>query len=116
MKNKLIENIELSQVHKSIPDFKSGDNVDVHVRIREGQKERIQVFSGLVIRRKGEGLSETFTVRKESYGIGVERTFPLHSPIIASLEVTRKNKVRRAKLYYMRDRKGKSARLKELKK
>ncbi|MCR8613382.1 MAG: 50S ribosomal protein L19 [Mycoplasma sp.] len=116
MKNKLLTIVEDKQQRKNIPAFKAGDNVEVHVRIREGNKERIQLFSGLVISRKGSGPTETFKVRKISYGIGVERTFPVHSPVIASIKVLRENKVRRAKLYYMRELKGKSARLKELKK
>ncbi len=114
MRNKLIEKVEANQIRKNLPEFKSGDNVAVHVRIKEGNKERIQIFEGLVIKKHGAGTQETFTVRKISYGIGVERTFPINSPIISNIEVKRVNKVRRAKLYYMRDRKGKSARLKEI--
>ncbi|MGZ9432421.1 50S ribosomal protein L19 [Mycoplasma sp. 613B] len=114
MQNKLMEIVESSQIRTDLPKFKQGDNVKVHVRIKEGTKERIQIFEGLVIAMKNEGTRETFTVRKVSYGIGVERTFPLNSPTISSIEVVRSNKVRRAKLYYMRDRKGKSARLKEI--
>ncbi len=116
MRNKLLTAVEANQIKTDLPVFKSGDNVIVHVRIKEGSKERIQLFEGLVIKKHGTGTSETFTVRKMSYGIGVERTFPLHSPLVAQIEVKRKNKVRRAKLYYMRDRKGKAARLKELRK
>ncbi|QQH28116.1 50S ribosomal protein L19 [Mycoplasmopsis bovis] len=97
------------------PEFRVGDNVKVHVRIREGGKERIQIFEGLVISKKESGTRETFTVRKISFGIGVNRTFPLHSPLISAIEVVRSNKVRRAKLYYMKNRSGKSARLKEIK-
>lgn len=97
-----------------IPDFKGGDTVKVHVRLKEGEKERIQVFEGLVIARKHGGIAETFTVRKMSSGIGVERVFPLHSPNVAKIEVTRLGKVRRAKLYYIRSRRGKAARIKEL--
>lgn len=115
MQNKLLEIVNNSQMHKSLPDFRVGDNIDVHVRIKEGKKERIQVFSGLVISKKGSGLSEMFTVYKISYGIGVERIFPLHSPTIAMIKIQRRNKIRRSKLYYMRERKGKSARLKEIK-
>ncbi|MFV8401316.1 50S ribosomal protein L19 [Mycoplasma sp. Sp48II] len=116
MRNKLLELVEKSQLRSDLPEFKTGDNVRVHVRIREGEKERIQVFEGLVISKKESGTREAFTVRKDSYGVGVERTFPLHSPLIAHIEVVRSNKVRRQRLYYMRDRKGKSARLKEIKK
>lgn len=115
MNNRLIEQIENSQKRNDLPDFQIGDNVKVHVRIKEGDKSRIQIFEGLVIAKKHSGTRETFTVRKISYGIGVERTFPLHNPNISAIEVIRRNKVRRAKLYYMRDLKGKSARLKEVK-
>ncbi len=114
MTNNLIEKIENSQKRSDLPHFQIGDNVKVHVRIKEGDKSRIQIFEGLVIAKKHTGTRETFTVRKISYGIGVERTFPLHNPNIASIEVLRRNKIRRAKLYYMRDLKGKSARLKEV--
>ena len=115
MISKLIQDVEQSQIRKDIPDFKEGDNLKVHVRIKEGQKERIQIFEGLVIARKNSGTRENIVVRKISYGIGVERTFLLNSPLISKIEVVRKNKVRRSKLYYMRTRKGKSARLKEIK-
>ncbi|ADN68691.1 50S ribosomal protein L19 [Mycoplasmopsis fermentans] len=115
MRNKLIELVESNQLRTDFPEFRVGDNVKVHVRIREGEKERIQIFEGLVISKKESGTRETFTVRKISFGIGVNRTFPLHSPMIASIEVVRSNKVRRAKLYYMKNRSGKSARLKEIK-
>lgn len=113
MRSKLIELVEQSQLRTDLPDFQTGDNVKVHVRIREGEKERIQIFEGLVISKKESGTRSTFTVRKLSYGIGVERTFPVNSPLIASVIVTRKNKTRREKLYYMRGRSGKRARLKE---
>src|SRR4051812_8199595 len=96
-----------------IPDFASGDTLKVHVRVVEGNKERVQVFQGVVIRRQGSGVRETFTVRKLSYGVGVERTFPLHTPIIGKIEVVTKGDVRRAKLYYLRDRTGKAAKIKE---
>ncbi len=99
---------------EDIPAFRPGDSVRVHVRISEGGRERIQVFEGTVIRRRGGGAGETFTVRKVSYGVGVERTFPLHSPVIARLEVVRKGMVRRAKLYYLRSKRGKAARVREL--
>jgi large subunit ribosomal protein L19 len=96
-----------------IPDFRPGDTVKVNVRLREGEKERIQVFEGLVIARRHGGVSETFTVRKISSGIGVERTFPLHSPIVAGIELARRGRVRRAKLYYIRGLRGKAARIRE---
>ncbi|WP_029608647.1 50S ribosomal protein L19 [Mycoplasma simbae] len=115
MRNRLIELVEKSQLRKDHPEFRVGDNVRVHVRIREGEKERIQIFEGLVISKTESGTREHFTVRKISFGIGVERTFPLHSPFIATIEVVRSNKVRRAKLNYIRERSGKSARLKEIK-
>ncbi|VEU76407.1 50S ribosomal protein L19 [Mycoplasmopsis columboralis] len=115
MRNKLMELVEETQLRTDLVAFETGDNVRVHVRIREGEKERIQVFEGLVISKKESGTRETFTVRKMSYGVGVERTFPLNSPLIASIEVVRSNKVRRHRLYFMRNRTGKSARLKEIK-
>jgi large subunit ribosomal protein L19 len=96
-----------------IPAFGPGDTLKVHVRVIEGTKERVQVFQGAVIRRQGSGIRETFTVRKVSYGVGVERTFPLHSPTIAKIELVTRGDVRRAKLYYLRDRVGKSAKIKE---
>ena len=96
-----------------IPAFQAGDNVKVHVKIKEGNRERIQIFEGLVIKRQGEGIAKTFTVRKVSYNIGVERTFPVHSPIIEKIEVVRKGKVRRAKLHYIRSLSTKAARIKE---
>ncbi|AFV03158.1 MULTISPECIES: 50S ribosomal protein L19 [Dehalobacter] len=108
-----IRMIEEQQLKDNIPSFRPGDTVKVHVRIIEGTRERIQVFEGLVIKRKGDGLRETFTVRRVSNGVGVERTFPLHSPRIDKIEVVRKGIVRRAKLYYLRDRYGKSARIRE---
>jgi large subunit ribosomal protein L19 len=109
----VIDRIEREGMRKDIPDFGPGDTVRVHVKILEGDKERIQVFEGFVIGRSGGGLRETFRVRKMSYGIGVERIFPVHSPRIETIEVTRRGRVRRAKLYYLRDRKGKSAQVKE---
>ena len=109
----IIRAIEQQQIKQDLPDFNVGDNVKVHYRIVEGSRERIQVFQGDVIRLQGAGSRETFTVRKISYGIGVERTFPVHSPKIAKLEVVRHGKVRRAKLYYLRDRSGKAARIPE---
>ncbi|MEA4134629.1 50S ribosomal protein L19 [Mycoplasma sp. 2045] len=116
MRNRLLELVEHPQLRTDLPEFKTGDNVKVHVRIREGEKERIQIFEGLVISKKESGTREMFTVRKISYGIGVERTFPVNSPLIAHIEVVRSNKVRRKRLYYMRNLSGKSARLKEIKK
>ncbi len=105
---------EQSLVHDNIPDFKSGDTVNVHYRVREGDKERIQQFQGVVISRKGTGPNQTFIVRKISAGnIGVERIFPLYSPFIADIEVKKEGDVRRSKLYYLRDRRGKAARIKE---
>ena len=115
MRNNILENIEAKQINKENQNFQVGDNVKVHVRIKEGNKERIQIFEGLVIAMKNTGLTKTFVVRKISFGIGVERTFLVNSPLIAEIEVMRSNKIRRSKLYYMRDRKGKSARLKEVK-
>ncbi len=114
MINNKIKAIEDSQHRHDFPVFKSGDNIKVHVRIKEGEKSRIQIFEGLVIAMKNSGSKETFTIRKISYGIGVERTFPINNPNIAAIDLVRSNKVRRAKLYYMRELKGKSARLKEI--
>jgi large subunit ribosomal protein L19 len=117
MKNKFITQVEEAGLKKEVPQFDIGDSVDVHLRILEGEKERTQVFSGLVISRKGDGMREMFTVRRVVQGEGVERTFPLNSPKIAKVEVKRSGKVRRAKLYYLRDRVGKEAtRLRERKK
>ncbi len=113
MKNRLMAIVEDANAKKDITPFHIGDQVDVHQRILEGQKERIQVFSGVVIARRGEGLRETFTVRRIVQGEGVERIFPLHSPKIAKIEVKRTGKVRRAKLYYLRKRVGKATRLQE---
>ena len=109
----LIREVTREYLKSDIPDFRPGDNVKVHVRLKEGEKERIQVFEGLVIARKHGGVSESFTVRKISSGIGVERTFPLHTPSIAKIEVSRRGQVRRAKLYYIRNLRGKAARIKE---
>lgn len=109
----LISAVEKEQIRKDIPDFRPGDTVRVYTKVVEGGRERIQVFEGIVIARKGGGLRETFTVRKVSYGVGVERIFPLNSPRIDKIEVVRKGRVRRAKLYYMRKLKGKAARIKE---
>ncbi len=115
MKNKLIELVEQSGLKSDVADFDIGDLVEVHQRILEGEKERIQVYSGTVISRRGEGMRQMFTVRRIVQGEGVERTFPLHSPKIAKVEVKRTGKVRRAKLYYLRDRVGKATRIRERK-
>ncbi|OFW55707.1 MAG: 50S ribosomal protein L19 [Candidatus Solincola sediminis] len=105
--------VESEYLRDDIPDFRSGDTVKIHVRVVEGNRERIQMFQGVVISRKGGGLRENFTVRKISFGVGVERTFPVHSPMISKIEVILQGKVRRAKLYYLRDRVGKAAKVKE---
>ena len=105
--------IDQASLRTDVPDFAPGDTLKVHVRVVEGNKQRVQVFQGVVIRRQGGGLQETFTVRKLSYGVGVERTFPVHSPIIDKIEVFSRGDVRRAKLYYLRDRVGKAAKVKE---
>jgi len=107
----MLKTIESKYLKDKLPDFKSGDNVRVHVKIKEGDKERIQVFQGDVIARKGKGINGTFTVRKVSSGIGVERIFPLHSPNVTKIQVLRKGDVRRSKLYYLRGRAGKAARI-----
>jgi large subunit ribosomal protein L19 len=115
MKNRLLQIVEDASVKKDVPQFRIGDQVDVHQRILEGQKERIQIFSGTVIARRGDGMRETFTVRRIVQNEGVERTFPIHSPKIAKVEVKRTGRVRRAKLFYLRDRVGKATRLRERK-
>jgi large subunit ribosomal protein L19 len=107
------ETIDRDSLRADIPDFRPGDTVKVHVRVVEGNRERVQVFQGAVMRRQGGGVQETFTVRKVSFGVGVERTFPVHSPTIAKIEVATLGDVRRAKLYYLRDRHGKAAKIKE---
>ncbi|HCV4143506.1 TPA: 50S ribosomal protein L19 [Staphylococcus aureus] len=112
--HKLIEAVTKSQLRTDLPSFRPGDTLRVHVRIIEGARERIQVFEGIVIKRRGGGVSETFTVRKISSGVGVERTFPLHTPKIEKIEVKRRGKVRRAKLYYLRSLRGKAARIQEI--
>ncbi len=112
----VIEMLEKEQMRGDIPDFKSGDTVKVYVRIIEGQKQRIQAYEGVVIRKKRGDCRANFTVRKISYGVGVERTFPLHSPIIDKIEVMSRGRVRRSRLYYLRDLRGKKARIKELRK
>jgi large subunit ribosomal protein L19 len=115
MKNRLIALVEETAAKKDLPKFEVGDTVDVHVRILEGQKERVQIFNGVVIGRRGEGMREMFTVRRIVQSEGVERTFPINSPKIAKIEVKRTGRVRRAKLYYLRDRVGKATRLRERK-
>ncbi|CQR47717.1 50S ribosomal protein L19 [Paraliobacillus sp. PM-2] len=110
----IIDEITKEQLRTDHPDFRPGDTVKVHLKVVEGNRERIQVFEGVVIKRQNGGISETFTVRKISYGVGVERTIPLHSPRIDKIEVSRRGKVRRAKLYYLRNLRGKAARIKEI--
>ena len=105
--------VDRARLREDVPDFGPGDTLKVHVRVVEGNRERTQVFQGVVIRRQGSGLHETFTVRKVSFGVGVERTFPVHSPTLAKVEVATRGDVRRAKLYYLRDRIGKAAKVKE---
>src|SRR5919198_2211148 len=112
--SKVIESLERAQLREDIPQFKAGDTVRVHFRVIEGQRQRIQVFEGIVIKRQGAGVRETFTVRKHSFGVGVERTFPLHSPKIEKLDVVAVGDVSRAKLYYLRGRVGKKARVREV--
>ena len=108
-----IAELEQAQLRDDVPDFRPGDTLRVHVRVKEGNRSRIQVFQGVVIRRQGGGIRETFTVRKISYGVGVERTFPVHSPSIDKIETVTRGKVRRAKLYYLRELRGKAARIRE---
>src|SRR5580693_8729109 len=108
-----LDTLDAESLRSDVPDFRPGDTLKVHVRVIEGNRSRIQVFQGVVIRRQGAGLRETFTVRKVSYGVGVERTFPVHSPSIDKIEAVTRGRVRRAKLYYLRDLRGKAARIKE---
>lgn len=112
--NKVIEAINKETMKESVPQFSVGDTVKVMVKVIEGDKERLQAFEGIVIARKHGGVSETFTVRRLSYGVGVEKTFPIHSPKVADIQVVRRGKVRRAKLYYLRERTGKAAKVKEI--
>src|SRR5699024_6148653 len=112
--HKLIEAVTKDQLRTDIPTFRAGDTLRVHVSVVEVSRERIQVIEGVVIKRRGGGIAETFTVRKLSYGVGVERTFPVHTPKIEKIEVKRRGKVRRAKLYYLRSLRGKAARIKEI--
>ena len=109
----ILDKVDAAQLRDDIPEFRAGDTLDVHVKVIEGSKSRLQVFRGVVIRRQNSGIRETFTVRKISFGIGVERTFPVHSPNIDRIDVLSRGKVRRAKLYYLRERRGKAARIKE---
>ena len=113
MNNQLVKEITARQLRHDIPDFNSGDTIRVYVRIVEGKKERLQIFEGTVIAKKHGGINESFTVRRVSYGVGVERVFPVNCPSVAKVEVVRKGKVRRAKLYYLRGRVGKAAKIKE---
>ena len=112
--NEILRAIEAEQMRNDLPEFHVGDTVKLHVKVKEGNRERIQMFEGTVIKRQNGGLRETFTVRRVAYGVGVERTFPVNSPIIEKMEITRRGKVRRAKLFYLRDRVGKAAKVKEL--
>ncbi|HLQ40130.1 MAG TPA: 50S ribosomal protein L19 [Tetragenococcus sp.] len=111
--NPLIQELTKEQLRTDIPDFRPGDTVRVHAKVVEGTRERIQIFEGVVIKRRGAGISASYTVRKMSNGVGVERTYPLHTPRVAKIEVVRHGRVRRAKLYYLRDRHGKAARIRE---
>jgi large subunit ribosomal protein L19 len=110
---KTLDSVDAASLRSDIPSFRPGDTVKVHVKVVEGNKTRVQIFQGVVIARSGAGVSETFTVRKVSYGVGVERTFPLHTPIIEKIEVVTRGDVRRAKLYYLRDLRGKAAKIRE---
>lgn len=110
----IIKAIEAEQIRTDLPKFNVGDTVKVHVKVKEGNRERIQIFEGIVLKRQNGGIRETFTVRRISYGVGVERTFPVNAPIINKIDVVRRGKVRRAKLFYLRDRVGKAAKVKEL--
>lgn len=112
--NEILRAIEAEQLRTDLPNFKVGDNVKVYVKIKEGTRERVQMFEGTVIKKQNGGLRETFTVRRLSLGTGVERTFPINSPVIEKIEISRRGKVRRAKLFYLRDRVGKAAKVKEL--
>ncbi|KJY62479.1 50S ribosomal protein L19 [Bombilactobacillus mellifer] len=113
MQSPLIDQVTKSQLRTDLPDFRPGDTIRVHAKVVEGNRERIQIFEGVVIKRRGSGISATYTVRKISSGVGVERTFPLHSPRVAKIEVVRQGRVRRAKLYYLRSLRGKAARIPE---
>ena len=114
MNTNIVNEVTARQIKKDVPEFKGGDTVKVSVRIIENNKERIQVFQGVVMQRRGSGVSETFTVRKISSGVGVERTFPVHSPVISKIELVKRGKVRRSRITYLRKRSGKAARIKEV--
>ena len=109
----VLDAVDATSLRKDIPQFRAGDELKIHVRVIEGNKSRLQVFQGIVIRRQGDGVRETFTIRKVSYGVGVERTFPVHTPVIEKIELLKKGDVRRAKLYYLRDLRGKAAKIRE---
>jgi ribosomal protein L19 len=109
----ILDVVDAASLRKDIPQFRAGDELKIHVRVIEGNKSRLQVFQGVVIRRQGDGVRETFTIRKVSYGVGVERTFPVHTPVIEKIELIQKGDVRRAKLYYLRDLRGKAAKIRE---
>ena len=109
----VLDAVDAASLRSDVPTFRSGDEIKIHVRVIEGSKSRIQVFQGLIIRRQGSGIRETFTIRKVSYGVGVERTFPVHTPVIEKYEMVRRGDVRRAKLYYLRDLRGKASKIKE---
>ena len=109
----VLDALDAASLRKDIPQFRAGDELKIHVRVIEGNKSRLQVFQGIVIRRQGDGVRETFTIRKVSYGVGVERTFPVHTPVIEKIELVKKGDVRRAKLYYLRDLRGKAAKIRE---
>ena len=109
----ILDAVDAASLRKDIPQFRAGDELKIHVRVIEGNKSRLQVFQGVVIRRQGDGVRETFTIRKVSYGVGVERTFPVHTPVIEKIELVKKGEVRRAKMYYLRDLRGKAAKIRE---
>ena len=109
----ILDAVDAKSLRKDVPQFRAGDELKIHVRVIEGSKSRIQVFQGIVIRRQGDGVRETFTIRKVSYGVGVERTFPVHTPVIEKIELVKKGEIRRAKLYYLRDLRGKAAKIRE---
>ncbi len=109
----ILDAVDAASLRKDIPQFRAGDELKIHVRVIEGNKSRLQVFQGIVIGRQGDGVRETFTIRKVSYGVGVERTFPVHTPVIEKIELVKKGDVRRAKLYYLRDLRGKAAKIRE---
>jgi ribosomal protein L19 len=109
----ILDVVDAASLRKDIPQFRAGDELKIHVRVIEGSKSRLQVFQGIVIGRQGDGIRETFTIRKVSYGVGVERTFPVHTPVIEKIELVKKGDVRRAKLYYLRDLRGKAAKIRE---